>query len=201
MRLDISPIRNNLSSLQLTLNSPKITVIEHLEKENWIEHKESKVKANDGHVNRSVLPHPQSPLLNDILTFISSDVIKQQVIAQMYQDFPHISALWEGWSQDQMNTHTVWGGQYLRDRPGFYLETHLDTRLQVATGVIYLNDTHDIDWSTFYYTDKLKTDKLRISNDFGQGVLHINDHDTWHEGYNKTNKNRYLIIVGLLINV
>jgi hypothetical protein len=148
-----------------------------------------------------VLPHPQSTELKDILAFISSDTVKRQIIAQLYQDFPHISALWEGWSQDQMNTHTVWGGQYLRDRPGFYLETHLDTRLQVATGLIYLNDTDDINWSTFYYTDKFKTDEIRISNNFGQGVLHINDHDTWHEGYNRTNKDRYLMIVGLLINV
>jgi hypothetical protein len=201
MRLEISPIRNNLSSLQLTLNNPQSIVIEQLEKENWIEHKESKVKANAGHDNRSVLPQPQSPVLKDLLAFVSSDAVKRQIIAQLYQDFPHISSLWEGWTQDQMNTHTVWGGQFLKDNPGFYLETHLDTRLQVATGLIYLNDTDDADWSTFYYTDKYKTDKLRISNNFGQGVLHINDHDTWHEGYNRTTKDRYLMIVGLLINV
>ena len=201
MRLEISVIRNNLSSLEFVIDSPKNTVLENLAQENWIDHSDSVVKANDGHNGRSVLPNPSSLILKDMLEFLSSETVKLKVIAQLYKDFPHIKNLWEGWTEEQMHNHTVWGGQYLKDMPGFYLGKHLDTRLQVATGLIYLNDSDNIDWSTFYYTDKAGSDQYRIPNNFGQGVIHLNEYDTWHEGYNRTNKDRYLIIMGLLIRV
>jgi len=201
MRLEITPLRSNLEKLKLTIPYSKKIVLDELAKENWIDHKDSEIKANAGHLYRAVLPRPQSEILKELLNFVCSEQVKNQVVDTLYTDFPQIGSLWEGWSNEQMKQHTIWGGQYLKDSPGFKLEKHLDTRLQVATGLLYFTEYDNPNWSTVYYTDKIGSDKLRITNEFGEGVLHINEYDTWHEGYNKSDQDRYLMIVGLLIDV
>lgn len=201
MRLEIYPLRSNLETLKLNVPYSKVTVLNDLRNEIWTDHRDSEFKANQGHCFRSVLPSPQSNILKEILDYMCSDKIKKQVIDTLYKDFPHVSSLWEGWTIEQMDQNTVWGGQYLKDSPGFYLDKHLDTRLQVATGLIYFTEHDDTGWSTVYYSDKTGSDELRITNNFCEGVLHVNEHNTWHEGYNRTNQDRYLMIIGLLINV
>lgn len=201
MKISASPLRNNLLSLKLTIPYDYATIVKEFESEDWIEHLYSTEKANSGHSNRSVLPNPKSLILKEILKFASSDEIKKNIINQLYQEFPNIKQLWEGWSADKMFSVTSWGGQFLKDSPGFCIEKHLDTRLQIATGLIYFVEDDDPLQSTIYYVDKTGSDPLRISTNFCDGVLHINDYDVWHEGANNSSKTRYLMILGLILNV
>ena len=201
MQITTELLRNNLLKLHLTIPYDYATIVKEFKKENWIEHAQSYTRANNGVECRAVLPAPQSSILKEILDFVSSDLIKKQVIDQLYTHFPSISNTWEGWDPSEMFSVSVWGGQFLKDSPGYSLEKHLDTRLQIATGLIYFTETDDPNWATTYYTDLAGSDALRIENNFCDGVLHINDHDTWHEGWNKSDSDRYLLIVGLILNV
>jgi hypothetical protein len=201
MQITTEILRNNILKLNLTIPYDYATIAKAFENESWTEHAQSFERANDGVDCRAVLPTPQSPLLQEILKFVSSDLVKKQVIDQLYKDFPNISNTWEGWDSSTMFNVTLWGGQFLKDSPGYRLEKHLDTRLQIATGLIYFTEKDDANWTTTYYTDQYGKDALRIENNFCDGVLHINDHDTWHEGWNRSNCDRYLLIVGLILNV
>lgn len=194
-------LRDNIESISLPLPYSYDVIVREFENEEWTNHADSEVKSNDGLAHRAVLPAPKSLILKEILEFVSSDKVKNQIIQQLYKDFPSIQSDWEGWTPEQMSKATVWGGQFLKDSPGYLLEKHLDTKLQVATGLIYFTENDNPDIATTYYTDKTGADPLRISTNFCNGVIHINSYNTWHSGHNKTNKDRYLMIVGLLLNV
>ena len=201
MQITTKILRNKVLQLHLTMPYDYTTTIKELKNELWTEHSQSYERANDGVDFRSVLPEPQSPILKEILDFVSSNAVKKQIIDQLYSDFPNIANTWEGWNSSTMFNVTTWGGQFLKDNPGYQLEKHLDTRLQIATGLIYFTEQDNLAWSTTYYTDQLGTNEITIENNFCDGVLHINDYDTWHEGWNRSTQDRYLLIVGLILNV
>jgi hypothetical protein len=201
MQITTKILKNKVLKLHLTMPYDYAIIAKELKNELWTEHARSYQRANDGVNFRAVLPTPQSPILKEILDFVSSDEIKKQLIDQLYEDFPSIANTWEGWDSTKMFNVTTWGGQFLKDIPGYQLEKHLDTRLQIATGLIYFTEKDNPDWSTTYYTDQTGTDKIRIENNFCDGVLHINDYDTWHEGWNRSTQDRYLLIIGLILNV
>jgi hypothetical protein len=81
------------------------------------------------------------------------------------------------------------------------IEPHIDTRLQILTSLIYFIEDDDPNQATVFYTDKNGTDPWVAETGIGLGTLHINDYDVWHEGSNKSNKDRYLISLGLIVNV
>lgn len=205
MNLTINLLRPGLYSLSVSLDNDYDTVINALDSENWQAHADRKEDAGlsgNPYAQRSGLLNPKSQVLKDIMKFVNSDSVKDQLVNFVYDiQGDYISSLWEGWSKEQMLQYTFWGCMFNKDQPGFHIPLHIDTRLQVATAMIYFSKEDDPDQSTVYYTSNKFDDPLRINNAFGNGVLHINDHTAWHEGYNKSNVTRYSLICGLLLKV
>jgi hypothetical protein len=200
MKLNLQKIRSNLEKVQLTLPYSYKQVKEEFENEAWLSHADYQGKAGDPHLCRSTLADPKSSILKEILNFLSTDEIKSQVINQLYLNNNDMKSNWDGWSPEKMFNKTLWGGQFLRDEPGFKIEKHIDSRIQVITMIIYFIEADDPDQSTIFYTDKHGSDPHRIETNFCEGVCFVNDFDVWHEGYNRSTKNRYLITLGLIIN-
>lgn len=190
--IKIEPIRSNLESISLDLPFKYQQVIDELEKEDWSNQSEHNQK-------RSVLIDPSSNILRQIKKFLSSETVKEKIINSFYLNFPLIKEMWDGWSPEQMIQKTLWDCVFFKDEPGYFMERHLDTRLNVATGIIYLNLESDEKRTTVYYTDKHGKDELKIPNSFCQGVISINNHDTWHSACNRTCDNRYVIMIALML--
>jgi hypothetical protein len=205
MNLVIDTIRPGLYSLTLSLDHDYKTVVDCLDSEHWQAHADRKDDAGlagSPYAERSGLLNPKNKILTDIMDFINSDAVKEQIVNFVYNtQGDYISSLWEGWSREQMLQYTFWGCMFNRDRPGFHIPVHLDTRLQIATAIVYFVEDDDPKQSTVYYTSNRGDNPLRISNKFGNGVLHINDHTAWHEGYNRSDVTRYSLICGLLLKV
>ena len=205
MKLIIDTIRPGLYSLTLSLDYDYKTVVNALNSEDWQAHANRKGDAGlagNPYSERSGLLNPKNKVLIDIMDFINSDAVKEQIVNFAYTtQGNYISSLWEGWSKEQMLQYTFWGCMFNRDQPGFHIPLHVDTRLQVATAMVYFVEKDDPQQSTIYYTSNKFDEPLRINNEFGNGVMHINDHTAWHEGYNKSNVTRYSLICGLLLNV
>jgi hypothetical protein len=205
MNIIIEQIRNGLYTFNLELNHSYDLLVSEFKKESWESHKDRKNTsglAGDPYQERAGLMNPKSLVLQSIRDYVSSDLVKKQVIDNLYQHQKnYISSMWEGWTAEQMYNNTFWGSIYNRDHPGFAIPNHLDTRLQVATALIYFTEHDDVNQSTTFYTSENKDNKLRIENGFGKGVLHLNDHTSWHEGSNNSSKVRYSLICGLLIKV
>lgn len=47
----------------------------------------------------------------------------------------------------------------------------------------------------------LSSNTYRATTNFCEGTCFVNDYDVWHEGYNKSKKDRYLINLGLIVDV
>jgi hypothetical protein len=205
MNLTISTIRTGIYSLTLSLAYDYKTVVDALNSEDWQAHADRKADAGlagNPYAERAGLLNPKSQVLKDIMEFVNSDAVKEQIVNFVYNtQGDYISSLWEGWSKEQMLQYTFWGCMFNRDQPGFHIPLHVDTRLQVATAMVYFVEKDDPQQSTVYYTSNKFDEPLRISNEFGNGVLHINDHTAWHEGYNKSDVTRYSLICGLLLKV
>lgn len=205
MRIEINQIREGLYTFDLELDYSYSVLMAEFAKESWESHADrsgTSGLAGDPYQERNGLMAPTSSILKYIRDYVSSDQVKQQVIEYLYQhQGKYISSMWEGWSAEKLNNNTFWGSIYNRDLPGFSIPNHLDTRLQVATALIYFTEADDVSQSTTYYTSENKDNKIRIENGFGKGVLHLNDHASWHEGSNNSNKVRYSLICGLLIKV
>jgi hypothetical protein len=205
MNLTINLLRPGLYQLSASLDYDYATVIHALDSEDWQAHADRKQDAGlsgNPYAQRSGLLNPKSQVLKDIMEFVNSDNVKEQLVNFVYDtQGDYISGLWEGWRKEQMLQYTFWGCMFNRDQPGFHIPLHVDTRLQIATAMIYFVEADDPNQSTVYYTNNKFEDPLRINNKFGNGILHINDHTAWHEGFNRSRVTRYSLICGLLLKV
>lgn len=203
MNLSIKQLRPGIYELFLNIPYDYQTVLYEFENEEWEGHSDRKTSAGlagDPYAERSGLLNPKSTVLQEIQNSFNSDIIKKQLIDHIYAvEGKYISSLWDGWTKEQMFEKTFWGSMFNRDLPGFHIKPHLDTRLQVMTAMIYFSYKDDPDQSTIYYNSESMSFPLRAKNDFGRGVIHVNDHTSWHEGFNKSLETRYSLIAGLLI--
>lgn len=200
MDLKIEKIRNNLCKVKLITPYTYNELKKEFENENWVNHSDWE-RAGNPHLNRSALAYPESPILQEIVNYLSSNEVKKKIIDSMYSFFPEIQFNWDGWSNEKMYDVTLWGGQFLKDKPGFSIAPHIDTRIQIMTSLIYFIDGNDPNQATTFYTDKTLSEPWTAETGVGLGTLHVNDFDVWHEGCNKSEKDRYSIILGLIINV
>ena len=192
--IHLNPLRHNIESVSLNMPYSSKVVVSELEKENW------KSSSNDfSNLKRFVLIDPESEILKEIKEFITSDKIKEEIIDSFYNFFPNIQNVWNGWTKHQMFERTVWDAVFIKDLPGFNMSKHVDSRTNVATAIVYLNENPDEKRTTKFYTDKYGNEELTIENSFGKGVISINDSDTWHDVQNNTDEPRYVLIVVLLL--
>lgn len=150
-----------------------------------------------GFNQRFRLHEPSSPRLKNMLEYFNGEVFKQEIIDQLYSEqwFP---GYW-GVSPERMLARTTAFGTLTLDRPGFITGMHLDNRALVASGMCYFIDGDDPDQSTTFYTTAKKDDPLRMTTGFGRGWIAAGMHDAWHDGHNRSTKDRYTILLGLVI--
>lgn len=191
--LIINPIRHNIEMFELSMPYNYDTIITELEKETWGQHKDQI------ETKRHIIVDPCSSILKEVKEFIISNTVKEQFIDSFYNNFPGIQRIWNGWSKKQMIERTMWDGAFIMDEPGYFMSRHLDTRTNVATGILYLNKEADEQRTTIFYTDKAGSDELKIDNRFSHGVISVNDGDTWHQVQNGTDKPRYVMILVLML--
>lgn len=201
MDFEIEKVRHNLCKVKLTTPYNYNTLVEEFKKEEWVNHSDYEERAGNPHLNRSALAYPESSILQEIVNYLSCNEVKKKVIDTMYEYFPDIQNNWDGWSKEKMYDVTLWGGQFLKDEPGFAITPHIDTRIQIMTSIIYFIEDNDPKQATIFYSDKNLSEPWTAETGVGVGTLHINDFDVWHEGSNKSNIDRYLISLGLIVNV
>jgi len=143
---------------------------------------------------------PQTKTLSAITEFLKSDSLKHQLIGWIYD---HLENFHTEYMMDRQelsdccNLH----GELVKDTPGFVNILHTDYRRLAATGMIYLCQYDDPDVSTFFYDSRDRTNPVRMTTEFCDGWWHPNGNDTYHEGWNRTNRFRYSFLIGLTLNV
>ena len=135
--------------------------------------------------------------LKSLHDYVQSDAMKNIIVDKLYED-DTFKRLW-GVSKQTMLQLTKFIACFVTDLPGLTVKLHLDNRMLVGTGMIYLNDKSDGRQSTVFYTDEQKSNPLEIHTGFQNGWFAANTHNNWHEGFNHATTNRLSILLMLQI--
>jgi hypothetical protein len=145
-----------------------------------------------GDGDRVYCPTPKSSMLQQILDIVkeeSQTLLKNINTRQEFKD------KWCLDYNEQLLNNTKLTCMFVCDKPGFSLDSHIDSRLQVCTGMFFFNNFDDIKQSTTFYTTHQGENPIRLSSKYGTGWYAANDQDNWHSGGNFTDRNRYAIIL------
>lgn len=149
--------------------------------------------------HRRTIESINNPNFKSTVDYFFTDEFKNTIVDALYTA-PLFAGYW-AISPEKMKSITKTFGTAVQDSPGHTTALHLDNRLLVASGMCYLIEDDDPEQSTFFYTDAQYNNPLRISTGWGKGWLAANMHDSWHEGHNRSNKNRHSILFGLSLNL
>lgn len=178
-------------------------LLSELENETWVNPSMINNLGNDnwGGVRfKCMNPRPEHTKLNRLKEFFCSDELKHKFVHWLYETDESMSWDWE-WTPDEMCQHTILHGEFSKDMPGFVNVLHTDYRKLVATGLVYYAKEDDSNLSTVFYDTMDRVNPVRMTTNFGDGWLHSNGNNTWHEGWNKTDKVRYSTLLGLTLNI
>ena len=203
LNLKFVNIRYLVSQLKLDMSWERAQVIAELENEEWVPHGMVAPVGHNPWPNtryKCLRPKWENQTLITLSEFFRGEKFRRQAIDWMYQEYHGIDVTW-GMSADEMFRRSRTHIEFTRDMPGFVNDIHCDYRQLIATGMIYFSDTDSPDISTYFYTTKDRAEPLRMPTKFGDGWWHMNYHNTWHEGWNRTDQVRYSGLLGLTINV
>ena len=136
--------------------------------------------------------------LKSLYDYLQSSALKDIIVDTLYQD-AEFKRLW-GISNESLLKFTKLKTNFVIDLPGLNVKIHLDNRMLVGTGMIYLNEKSDGKQSTVFYTDDQKSNPLEISAGFQNGWFAANTHNSWHEGFNLATTNRLSALLMLEID-
>ena len=194
-------IRRFVSELKLELPFDRAQIIQELENENWVPHGEVAPVGHNPWPNtryKCLRPQWENQALTAISRYFGSVAFKRQAINWMYQEYHGIDVTW-GMSAEEMCRKSRTHIEFTKDMPGFVNDIHTDYRQLIATGMIYFSEHDTPDLSSYFYTDQNRSNPTRITTAFGDGWWHMNNYDTWHEGWNRTDQVRYSGLLGLTI--
>lgn len=202
MNIQFTENRFFLSNIKFTLDYDYATVLNELQMESWTPQgvKQYVGQENDAFHYRWLIENmrPKSVILKSIISYLQSDTVHNRALESLYSYNPQFEGLW-GMDMAKMKRFADWHAYFQKDRPGWYLKPHTDYRRLVATGMIYLTEYDDPDISTYFYWDNKQENEIRLTTNFGDGWLHVNDGPNIHVGMNKSNADRYTILIGLTI--
>lgn len=135
--------------------------------------------------------------LNEIIEFLQSEEVHEKAVDLLYS-WPEFFSLWN-MDKKTMRDFVFWHAHFHKDVPGYFLGPHTDYRRLVATGLIMLTEHDDPDLSTTFMWKNKVDNALRMTTNYGDGWLHVNTHENIHMGHNKSNKDRYSIMLGMTI--
>jgi hypothetical protein len=188
--------------------------INELDQENWQVEEFKKIgwKSGGGRhtidgINRynskSTVPSIKGEILKQLVVYSLSDEFKARWLTKMLEDST-FCMIWGRSNLKQMMDFTTLQADYALDNSMTTIALHLDNRLLLGTGMIYLNETNDLtasQQSTIFYTDQERSNPLVIKPSFGSGWAAANTHNSWHEGKNLSIQKRYSLLLGLAIDV
>lgn len=194
-------IRRFVSELKLELPFERAQIIQELDSEEWVPHGEVAPVGHNPWPNtryKCLRPQWKHQALTAVSRYFGSVEFKRRVIDWMYQEYHGIDVTW-GMGAEEMCRRSRTHIEFTKDMPGFVNDIHTDYRQLIATGMIYFSDHDTPDLSSYFYTDQNRSNPTRMTTAFGDGWWHMNNHDTWHEGWNRTDQIRYSGLLGLTI--
>jgi hypothetical protein len=189
--------------MQIDLPFTYEELLADLENENWINPSVENNLGNDNWgATRFKVMHPKKEhkLLRSLHHFFNSDEFKRVFVEELYNNDPGFDFDWE-WTPEEMCNHTMIHGEFSKDLPGFYNDLHTDYRKLVGTGLVYWAKANNPDVCSVFYDSREKISPVVMTTDFGHGWMHGNCNDTYHEGWNRTDRPRYSSLIGLTLNV
>lgn len=199
IRITILPERYNVSRLQVDFPWPRSEIIAELEKEDWQPYGMETAVQHDAWTGKRYKVHrPCSQILQSISRYFARDDVRDYVIECLYRDKPILQINWQMYPW-RMSQNTILHAEFTKDLPGFENGLHCDMRRLVATGMIYLTEKDDERVSSCFYANPMREDPYRMSTEFGQGWVHSNDWNTWHDGWNRSEETRYSILLALTL--
>lgn len=194
-------IRRFVSELKLELPFERAQIIQELDSEDWVPHGDVAPVGHNPWPNtryKCLRPQWEHQALTAVSRYFGSVEFKRQAIGWMYQEYHGIDVTW-GMSAEEMCRRSRTHIEFTKDMPGFVNDIHTDYRQLIATGMIYFSEHDTPDLSSYFYTDQNRSNPTRITTAFGDGWWHMNNYDTWHEGWNRTDQVRYSGLLGLTI--
>lgn len=196
--LDIVHHGHQLFFLKLDIPYTCEQIITELKNEDWKKFSETNTCDLDIWPQRYKLLQSKSPILQEIQTFIHQDFNREKMVETLYKHSPNARTIY-GMTPKQMYDNTIMHGEFSLDKPGFECGRHIDFRLLAATGGIYFNEVDDPNSATYFYRSVDGPEWARAETGFGKGWMQLNDIDVWHDGWNRTNQDRYSMLIGLTI--
>lgn len=203
-KLDFTPAEKHRAyRTKLVMPYSREEIIEEMDREAWVSPGTINPLGVDlWHATRYKVMEPteENTKLQKLKEFLSSDELKAHIIDQMFNNLEELT--WEyNYNRESMFNETHLHCEFTKDMPDFVNPLHTDFRKLVATGLIYLTENDDPNLSTMFYDDMDRTNPVRMTTNFGDGWWHANGNTTYHEGWNKTDQVRYVILQGLTMNV
>jgi len=141
---------------------------------------------------------PSDNAVSTIKQYLKGETCKRTIIDLLYQDIDFVQC-WQIDSKKMFNNTNTFA-TIVQDKPGYTTSCHLDNRRIVITGMYYFIEGDDPNQSTYFYTSNNGENELRMTTGFNCGWLMGNLHSTWHRGFNRSDRDRYAILFGLIIN-
>jgi len=201
---DVNAIDHKVAQVNFDFGSNYEEVFTALEAETgWEPYGQYAVTPNhreDWQGYRYKLYNPNNPLLKEIVQYFASEETKRMVVDALYAYKSDMAEKW-GMPAEQMYDNVTLHGELTKDMPGFENGIHCDFRRLVATGMIFFTNEDNVDHATHFYSNPQRDNPIQIPSNFGEGWLHANDWDTWHDGWNRTDKVRYSMLLGLTLRL
>ena len=142
----------------------------------------------------------ESPILFQLHLYFTSDQFKRRVINYCYEQMPRVfQENWSNWTPEKMfeNTHTHC--EFIKDGPGLEIPLHTDSRIVIGGGMIYFAEQNDPRISTNFYSDRERNHPWTAETNFCDGWWHANSNNTYHDGGNKADYDRYAMLYCLSV--
>jgi hypothetical protein len=192
-----------VSKLHIELPYTHEELLSEFENEEWQNPSILNNLGNDNWNNvrfKCMRPKEQHKRLRELHQFFSSNELKSKLVHWLYENDESMWSDWE-WTPEELCRHTNLHGEFSKDLPGFVNVLHTDFRKLVATGLVYYAKEDNPDLSTVFYDTVDRANPVRMTTNFGDGWVHSNGNNTWHEGWNRTNQNRYSTLLALTLNI
>jgi len=199
--IEILPQAHNFSKLIVNFPWPLEELITELEVEDWKPYgMETAVQHDEWSGKRYKCHRPKGQKLQDIVNYFARDDVREYVVECLYRDKPNMAVNWQmhPW---RMTMNTELHAEFTKDLPGFENGIHCDMRRLAGTGVVYLCEGNNPAVASAFYDHPDRWSEQIVTTGYGLGWVHSNDWNTWHDGWNRTDKPRYSILLGLTLKL
>lgn len=165
-------------------------IIEELKDENWVPI--TPTHLDDYYTKRNRIDGSlKGSIVNELSKYIHSNKFKKIILDLVWKDIIFQHKWGPRLNYEKIDNITKTEFSYSKDIPGFSTDFHLENRSQIAFGMIYFMEHDDPKCSTYFYQNELREHEFRIPTGLGKGWLCINTHWGWHEGWNKSDNDRF----------